>query len=94
MRSRFAIGHHQHDGHGVRMLVQMLTGQDQRMVQVGALDIGTLQAYQVGQFNLLRASTEGDELQSIRPETGGDELVQRECGALHRHPTAVLHHRP
>ena len=41
----------------------------------------------------LRVAAEPDHLQVVAPEPRRDELVQRQGGALHRHPATVHRHR-
>ncbi len=48
VRGRFAVGDDQHDPFAARVLVEELPGQQQGVLQVGALDVVRLQGRQVG----------------------------------------------
>ncbi|MBW0106233.1 transporter substrate-binding domain-containing protein [Pseudonocardia sp. KRD-291] len=94
VRGRLAVGDDQDHRHRVRLPGQALPGQQQGVVQVRALHVDALQPDQLAELHRLGVPAERDDRQVVAPEPGGDQLVQRQRGALHRHPPALGHHRP
>ncbi len=62
---RLTIGHHQHDGLRVGVPAQVTTRQRQRVMQVRALLVDTLQAGQFGGCHRPGVTAKGDDLQRI-----------------------------
>ena len=74
------------------MLAEMPVGQQQGMVQVGALVPHRIEPDQLLDLHHLGMPTERDELQFVASETAGDERMQRQGCPFHRHPAAVHGH--
>ncbi len=94
MRGGLAVGDDQHDRLGVGVAAEVPARQQQGVVQVGALLPHPLQRGELADVDGLGVAAEGDELQRVGAEPGAHQVVQRQRGALHRHPAAVLDHRP
>jgi hypothetical protein len=88
----FAVGHQQEDRLHRRMAAEEAAGQQQAVMEVGSLFPPGRQGRQLADVHGLRVAPERDQLQPVPAEPRGDEVVQGQRGALHRHPAPLGGH--
>ena len=93
VRRRLAVG--DDEQHGLRggVAPEMPLGEQQSVVQVRALVPHGILRRQLLDLDHLGVPGERDQLQAVAAEPAGDEVVQGQSGALHRHPSSVHLHR-
>ena len=93
VRRRLAVGDDEQHGLLVRVPAEVPVREEQRVVEVGALLPHRVERRELLDPHDLRVPPEPDELEVVPPEPAGDQLVEREGGALHRDPPPVHRHR-
>lgn len=93
VRGRFTVGDHQHHGLRVGVAAQMPARQRQRVMQIGALLVHTLQPGQLGGGHRPGVAAKSNDLQGIRTKPGAHQMVERQRRLLHRQPAVLHHHR-
>ena len=90
---RLAVGDDEQHRLGVGVLAEEPVGEQQPVVEVGALVPARVEAGELLDLHHLGVPAEGDQLEVVAAEARADQLVQGQRGALHRHPAPVHRHR-
>ena len=78
MAGGLAVGDDQQHRLGVGVLAEVAVGEQQRVVQVGALVPHRVERGELLDLHHPRRAAEADQLQVVAAEPAGDQLVQRE----------------
>jgi hypothetical protein len=93
VRGRLAVRDDEQHRLRVRVLAEVPVGEQQGVVQVGALRPHRVEGGELLDLHHLGVPAEPDQLQVVAAEAGADQLVQGQRRALHRHPAPVHRHR-